>query len=297
MELESIKIFVKVIQVGSFTRAAEQLRLPKSTVSRAVRRLETETGTQLLLRTTRSLRLTPAGRAFYEASAAPVRALEDARRSIQGGDRVIAGPVKLTAPEDLGSHAVSPALGRLLRDHPDLSLDVNYTDEVVDLVRDGYDLAVRLGPLPASGFRALRLGEVFLIPVAAPTYLARAPKIREPRDLRVHHGIAYTPETTHPRWTLRSGRSTVHVGIRVRAGANQMSSVMAMAEAGGGVAFAPSYLCRKAIAAGRLTPVLPGWLSPGFAVSLVSPRSAGMPARVRVVADRLAAAIREGLIG
>ncbi|MBL7686884.1 MAG: LysR family transcriptional regulator, partial [Bdellovibrionaceae bacterium] len=104
MELDLVRSFVKVVQFGSFSKAAESLKVPKSTVSKAISRLESETGTTLLLRTTRSLTLTPAGRAFFDSSVGAIQALEDARKSLSAGDSIVSGVIKLTAPEDLGNH-------------------------------------------------------------------------------------------------------------------------------------------------------------------------------------------------
>src|SRR4051812_36061970 len=111
MDLELTRYFVKVVQNGSFSRAADLLKLPKSTVSKAITRLEHDTGTKLLLRTTRSLTLTAAGRAFYDTCLGPVHILEDAQKSLYGQDSILSGTLKITAPEDLGAHVISPAVG------------------------------------------------------------------------------------------------------------------------------------------------------------------------------------------
>src|SRR6266566_5612916 len=186
MELEPTRIFVKVVQQGSFSRAAELLKLPKSTVSRAVSRLETESGTKLLLRTTRSLTLTASGRAFYESCVGPIHALEDARKSLDGQDSIVVGTIRITAPEDFGTLVVSPAIGKLAKEHTGLVFEMHYTEKFVDLIKDGYDLAVRLGKLSPSRLKVRRFGEVAIIAVAAPEYLKQRPAIKKPQDLAMH---------------------------------------------------------------------------------------------------------------
>jgi LysR family transcriptional regulator, regulator for bpeEF and oprC len=292
-DLESIRVFVKVVELGSFTRAADLLLLPKSTVSRAVSRLEAQSGTQLMLRTTRSLKLTAAGQALYESGVGPVRALEELRRSLQDQDQVLSGSVKITTTEDLGIFAVSPALGSLARKHPGLSFEFNYTDELVDLVKQGYDLAIRRGRLNPSRFRATRLGETALVLVASPGYLESRPAPKSPKDLAGHDCLAYSPALTGPRWTLVSKKGTATVPIRIRASGNQMGSLAHIASRGGGIAFLPRYVCGEDLDRGRLVRVLPEWSGPRVAVWMVSPRASTTPARMKLVSEALAEGVRK----
>ncbi|HET6346646.1 MAG TPA: LysR family transcriptional regulator, partial [Myxococcota bacterium] len=132
MDIELVRIFTKVVQQQSFSKAAALLRLPKATVSRSVSRLERQTGTKLLVRTTRSVSTTSAGLAFYDAASASVQVLEAALRALQGQDSALSGTVRLTAPEDLGAHIISPAIAALSRAHGALAFELHYTDEVVD---------------------------------------------------------------------------------------------------------------------------------------------------------------------
>lgn len=296
MELEPIRIFVKVIETGSFTKAAGILRLPKSTVSRAVLRLEEQSGTKLLLRTTRHLKLTASGKAFYESCAGSIRSLEDARKSLQGQDSIISGVVRITAPEDLGSFVISTAIGKLIKEHPALSIEFKYSDEVIDLIQDGYDLAVRIGKLNTSRFKAKKLGEIFLVAVAAPAYLKTRRKIEDPRDLSHHDCLGYRPHSAVPRWTLKSKGGTFHFPVVAKVYGNQMTSLVNMSIHGAGIAFVPHYLCCDALKSGKLTRVLPDWTSPGLNVSLVSPISTSSSARVKIVSERVSSVVSQTLI-
>lgn len=295
MDLELTRIFVKVVQQGSFSRAADLLKVPKSTVSKAITRMEKETGTKLLLRTTRSLTMTASGRVFFDASLAPVQALEDAQKALYGKDSILSGQVKITAPEDLGIEVIAPAIASLARKHAGLGFELLYTDTVVDLVKDGFDMAVRIGRPAESSFKAKRLGEVILIPVASPKYLQNSDKIRAPKDLEVHTCLSYRDQGLSSRWNLRNKKESAQVHVRSRILSNQMTSLLKMAVAGAGVALVPHYLCRASIAAGELEYVLRGWGCPDFPVYMITPLSVSSSARLKITADFLAESIERAL--
>lgn len=295
MEIEFIRIFVKIVQNGSFSRAAEILQLPKSTVSKALTRLENETGTKLLVRTTRSLTLTAAGRAFYENCMGPIQTLEEAQKSLYGADSILTGVVRLTAPEDLGNYVIAGAAGELSRKHGGLNFELIYTNEVVDLVKDGFDFAVRLGKLRESSLKAKKIGDLYLVLVASPAYLKNKEPIRKPQDLEKHCCLSILE--TSRAWALQSKRGgTVNVDVKPRIRCNQMSSLMTAALAGAGVAFIPNYLCKSAIESGKLVRVLSEWQAPSRNVSLVSPLSSANSGRLKIVGDHIVEAIRKALI-
>lgn len=295
MEIELIRIFVKVVQNGSFSRAADLLRLPKSTVSKAISKLEAETGTTLLLRTTRSLTLTQSGRGFYESCLGPIHQLEDAHKSLYGQDSILTGTLKITAPEDLGSYVIAPAIAELSLQHPELYFELVYTDDVLDLVKDGFDIAIRIGRLNDSNLKVKRTGEVTLIPVAAPQYLKNRTKIKQPSDLKEHHCLSLQFASTTERWTLRSQKGTTHTEIKTKIAANQMTSLLQMALAGGGVALVPSYLSQTHIDAGYLIRVLPEWSSPGISAAIITPLAPSSSARLKITIDHLSVALTKSL--
>jgi LysR family transcriptional regulator for bpeEF and oprC len=295
LELELTRIFVKVVQNQSFSRAADVLNMPKSTVSKAITRLEKETATKLLIRSTRSLHLTPAGRAFYDASLGPIAQLEDAQKSLYGLDHMLAGLVRITAPEDLGTFVVAPAIAEISAQHPELRFELSYTDEIVDLVKDGFDVAVRIGKTRDSSLKLRRAGEVVLIPVASPAYLKSQDKIRSPQDLERHSTLCLDVRTIVDSWTLRSARGTVHVPVRAKIVSNQMSSLMSMAVAGAGVALVPKYLCQQELNRGRLIRLLPDWSTPGMPVSIISPLAPSSSARLKVTVERIHEALLRAL--
>ncbi len=291
MDLELTRIFVKVVQNGSFSKAADLLKLPKSTVSKSISRLENETGTKLLTRTTRSLTLTASGRAFYDSSLGPIQILEDAQKSLYGSDSLISGLVRITAPEDLGSQLLAPKLAELTLKHESLRFELRYTDEVLDLVKDGIDLAVRIGKPSESSFKIKKAGEITLITVASPKYLKNRDRLKHPKDLADHSTLTYSDQAFR-KWSLRSDQSTATVSIEPKISSNQMTSLIASAVSGGGIALVPSYLCKKEIAAGRLVHVLPEWRSPGLPVSVITPLAPSSSARLKVTVDYLLEALK-----
>jgi len=293
MELELSRIFTKVIQQGSFSKAALMMGVPKSTVSKAVSRLEKETGTKLLLRTTRSLTLTAAGRAFYETCLGPIQILEEAHKSLYGADNILSGVIRITAPEDFGNYVVPEVLADLMKKYPKLRFDMQYTNETIDLIKDGFDLAIRIGKLKESSLKAKKIGENKLIFVASPAYLKSKDSIRAPKDLTEHDCLTIGALATH--WTLQSKKGSVTVPIQPRILCNQMSSLMNAAIAGAGVALVPGFICKPQLESGNLVRVLPEWTSQGWLVSLVSPISSASSARLKITMDHLFLAIQEAI--
>lgn len=284
MQIELVHMFVQVIRSGSFTKAAEVLRVPKSTVSKAVAKLEADTGTKLLVRTTRSQTLTAAGKVFYDSCVGPIQAIEDVQKSLSGSDSLITGNLKITAPEDLGTEVIAPAAGVLTRKHPGLNFELNYTDQIVDLVKNGYDLAIRIGHLKESALKVKRVGEVSLILVAAPSYIKAEGKITKPEELKERACLSLSVGRTV--WALRSSSgSSAQVTVRSRIISNQMSSLLNAAVAGAGMALVPAFLARSRIEAGDLVRVLPQWRSQGVPVSMLSPISFSASARLRTATD------------
>lgn len=295
MNLDLCRIFVKVVQQGSFSKAADLLLVPKSTISKAVSRLERESGTKLLLRTTRSLSLTAAGRGFFDACLGPVQVLEDAQKSLQGGDSLLTGTVRITAPEDLGTFVLAPALAALTLRHPRLNFDLQYTDEVLDLVKDGFDLAVRIGRINESSFKIKRAGEVVLVAVASRKYLATQEKIRHPKDLEGKDCLSLSDQAFR-KWTMKSAKGTAHVPVNVRISSNQTSSLLNVARADGGIALVPKFLCEADLHSGALMRVLPEWSSPGMQVSMISPLATTSSVRLKMTADLLLSALQATLL-
>jgi DNA-binding transcriptional LysR family regulator len=295
MELDSLRIFVKVVQNNSFSQAAKILKVPVSTVSRTIKKLEAEMRTTLLTRTTRTLTLTQSGKILFDRSVNAVLELEEAAKSVEGSNQTLSGIVKLTATEDYGTLVVNAVVGRLIKSYPGIKFDLYYTNEVIDLVKGGFDLAIRLGHLNSSRFKSIRLGAVNLIAVAAPGYLQGKEKILTPKNLSQYQCLVFGPEKETTRYKFLSKKEKINIVIKPNTIANQMQSLVTLSVAGAGVAFVPHFVASRYLSEGSLVRILPEWTAESYDVHLVSPSIRGMPARVKLVADELSQAIK-GLV-
>jgi len=255
--LNDIAVFVRVVDSGSFTAAAERLGISKSVVSKYVTRLEDRLGARLLNRTTRRLSLTEAGRVFYERSRQGLADIEDAQAEVsrlQGEPR---GTLRLNAPMSFGILHVAPALPEFLNLHPDVTVDMNLDDRIVDMIEEGFDVSVRISELPDSSLVARRLGPCRHAIVAAPAYLERRGTPRTPEELRDHNIITYRyQESAHEWHFLRPGNKPISVAV---SGSLMMNNSLAVREAlleGVGITRTPTFVVGKDIQEGRLIPVL-----------------------------------------
>lgn len=280
MDLDGIAIFVKVMQAGSFSQAAKLLGMPNSTVSAKVSALEKRLGVTLLQRTTRRLRPTPAGEAYFQRS---VRALEDlqaAENELESARAEPNGVLRLTAPTDVG-HDIVPVLVRdYLAAHARMKVDLVITNRVLDLLRDGIDLAIRAGRLKDSGLIAKRfeLGHFGLW--ASPDYLASRGAPRHPKDLTQHECLVFA-QLKNAGFRLSNGKEMVRVRVKDRVIADDFETVRGLAALGVGIGFLPSFLCAEQQRREKLVRVLPQWRGDQVSISLIYPAQKFVPAKVR----------------
>ena len=285
MELSNLDTFVKVVQTGSFTRAAEQLRSQKAHVSRVVSQLESELGVRLLERTTRSLSLTEIGREFFERAVGILAADEDARRAVQKAQGEPRGTLRLSCGVEFGMLAVNGWVREYLRRHPGVNVDLEMTGRVVDIVHEGFDLAVRVGPLADSTLAARPLGELRYGLFAAPGYLRRQPPPVQPHDLAQHALIHFSGSRLRRVWTLTRGADTHRIEPAARLSANNSFAVRDATVDALGIAQLPLLLAQPEVEAGRLTPVLPDWQLPAAPVHAVFASARYLTHKVRAFID------------
>lgn len=291
-DLEAWATFAAVAEARSFTAAAESLGVSKATVSKAVARLEARLGQALFHRTSRRLALTEAGKPLAERAArilAEARAAEEAARD---GGSGLAGRIRVAAPLGFGIANVAPLVARFLRDHPEVEIDLDLSDARVDIVADGFDLALRIADLPDSSLRARRLCGIQTHLVAAPAYLAAAGTPRVAADLAHHALLAYANAPGPWRLTGPDGES---VSVRP-AGPLTVNSGEAMIPAllaGLGIARLPGFIVGAHIASGALTEILPAWGGPPIGLHLLTPPSPLRPARVKALIAFLGEQLRD----
>lgn len=289
----AVRTFAKVVELGSFARAAERLGLSTSAVSRQVSELEAYLDARLLNRTTRRLSLTEAGQTFYEHSVQLLADLEDAEASVRVAAAQPKGTLRLTCGVSFGMRYLAPALAEFSQLHPHLLLDLDLSDRVVDLVEEGVDLAIRIGNIGSQGMVAKRLGWTQILCCAAPSYLARRnDPIRTPTDLLQHECLSYTNVGLPNTWQFepKDGRAppvTVRIPIRHRANNGQVLASLAVQ--GLGVVYEPDFIVAQEIRAGRLVPLLPDYRPPRSPIAAVYPSRRHLSAKVRSFVDFLAA--------
>lgn len=286
--LSSMQLFVKVVESQGFTNAARELALPKSTVSRQISALEARLGVRLLERTTRSLRPTEAGRAFYERCTRIVADVADAEDAVMRSQSEPQGTLRVSAPVSLGVRTLGPMVGRWLARHPRVRLELSLSDRRVDLVDDGFDVAIRVGVLEVSSLVARKLAPAPMVLAASPAYFARHGVPERPEDLRVHSCLQYEYARTSGWRFVDDGREVI-VPVAGPLVANNGDLLRDAAVAGLGVTMAPAFILEPELSAGRLVPALQRHLPPGGGVFAVYPESRYLPAKVRSFVDGMAA--------
>lgn len=270
------------MDLGSFTKAARALGQPKSRVSRRLAALEAELGVQLLYRTSRQLSLTEAGRGLYEKSRAHVEGLEEAARGLVDDAREPQGLLKLTAMPDIGSTLFGPVIAELAAQYPRIVVDLQLSEGIVDLVKDGLDLALRVGKLKDTSLKKRPLGHVAFILVASPTYLRRAPRIERLGDLSVHPALVFASISAQDRWRFRDG---TQVSVRPLYRSNEPKTLLELAIAGRGVALLPEFLCLDALRSGTIVRVLDGVSTRPLPIQFVWPGQRTTSPKVKAFVD------------
>jgi DNA-binding transcriptional LysR family regulator len=289
--LSGIREFVTVVEAGSFAAAAARLNLSRSAVGKAVARLEARLGVRLCHRTTRVLSLTEDGFAFYERCTRALRELDEAEQALESGRAEPAGKVRVTVPVVFGRHCVAPILYDVAREHRGLVLEIAFTDRPVDIIEEGYDLAVRNGTLPKDpGLMTRTLARQRMSVCASPAYLERRGRPATLADLSSHQAIDYANPRYTRTWLFPDGQgNNVEIAMKGHLRLDDLEAIGDAAAAGLGLAWLPYWLIRSRIAKGELIRLFDDLPATEFNSSALWPRTPFLPSRVRVLINALAA--------
>ncbi|TCO61041.1 LysR family transcriptional regulator [Actinocrispum wychmicini] len=290
LQLDDVAVFVRVVDTGGFTAAADTLHLPKSTVSRRVARLERRLGTRLLNRTTRAVTPTEAGRSFYARASAALAELHDAASAAFDEREIPRGTVRLGAPPDVGAEVLPALLARFVEQHPQVRVEVTFFVDPPDLVEHGLDVGLQVGPPHQPALVAVQLQDMGFGLFAAPSYLEREGAPGSVAELADRACVVFRPDRGRGRWRLYrvdDHASAVDVVVRGPLAANDITFVRRAAIAGAGVALLPRLVGEIAVQEGQLCPVLPEYRTDGQPLYLVSPASPHVPLKVRALRDFL----------
>lgn len=278
--LDSLRLYTAIADAGTLVGGARRRRLSAPTATRALAGLEQRLGARLIIRTTRTLRFTEVGEAFLADARRVLTALDDAEAAVTGRRAHPEGLLSLTAPELFGERHIAPLLFEYLDAHPDVRARAFFSNRVVSLIDEGFDVALRIGPLPSSGLSAIPLGALRVVWVASPTYLERQRTPRAPDELAGHHLITLSIEgQEHVAWDRRAGRRAPQTVERLVVNTNAVK--VAAAVAGHGIARALAYQVADEVGDGRLRVVMAPHEPPPVPVHLVHPEGRATSAKVR----------------
>lgn len=280
--LQSLQVFIAVAEAGSFAEGARRLGLSAPSVTRGVNALESRLGTRLLTRTTRRVRLTEVGRRYLEDARHVLQQWQAADEAATGAAQRPVGELRLTCPNEFGRRYVTPLLVEFLEAYPEVSVDVVMLDRVVNLVEEGFDVAVRIGPLPSSELVALPVGQVRRVVCAAPGYLARYGVPQTPAALSEHRIAAVSALGTGWRF---GGEAQDVVRVTPRLRLNSVAAAIEAACQGWGLTRVLSYQVAEELAAGRLETVLEAYEPAPLPIHLVHVEGRRAPAKVRCFLD------------
>lgn len=282
IDLNSLLVFDAVVDTGGFTAAAERLGVAKAKVSIQIRRLEAQLGTALLIRTTRQVTLTEAGRALHRQCQPLLRGLHEALDQVGTGHAPLSGMLRVSTTVDYAVQSLAPVLARFAALHPDLQVDLRTGDRIIDLGDAGIDLSIRIGWLRDSSQRAVKLGEFEQYVVASPAYLHRTGRPVRPQELAEREWIALTLLPTPLTWRFAAPAGDLQtVQVRSRVRVDSPGALRSMLRAGAGISVLDQYSAQPELDAGHLVRVLEQWALPRGGVYAVLPPGRHVPPKVR----------------
>lgn len=278
---EAMKVFCRVVELGSFAAAAERLDISTSAASRMISQLETLLNARLLNRTTRRISLTEDGRGYYERSLQLLTDLEEAEELVGNASVALRGTLRLTAPISLGVWHLAPAIAAFSLLHPQLKFDISLSDQQSDLVEEGLDLAIRVGALGSQNMVARPIGKARLMVCAAQDYLKSKGIPKTPGDLAAHECLTYAYASESLTWTFAKDGKSTSVRVSGSIHANNGILLRELAAQGMGITMAPDFILQAGVSEGRLVEILQDWTPPALTVYAAYPSRKHLSAKVR----------------
>lgn len=282
-----MKVFTTVADCGSFVAASDALDLSKAAVSRYVSDLERRLGTRLMHRTTRKLSLTPEGEIFLARCRVILESIEESEEEISSRGVTASGTLRVTAPVSFGIRHLAPLWSEFLNAYPDVKVDLELSDRVINLVEEGFDLAIRIGQLNDSTLVSRQLASTRLVLCASPDYLTRHGMPNHPTELTEHETFSYSLLSTGHTWRFDGPEGRVDVRLSPRMTSNSGDTGVEVCVRGGGIHLWPSFLVEEQLRKGELVEVLPAFRASTFGIHAVYPSRKHVPAKVRVLVDFL----------
>lgn len=291
--IDGMRAFSQVVAAGSFTAAAERLNISKKLVSKYVAELEARLGTRLLNRTTRSLSLTEAGALYYTRCQQLLEDLEELEASVQDQVASPKGRLHVSAPTTFGEAYIVPQIGRFRERYPDVSIDLRLNDRFVDLVDEGFDVAIRIGSLADSALVARKLAPAPILVCASPDYLDRNGHPEHPNDLKHHQSIIDTNYHGGANWSFQVKDRKITIPVSGGIAVNSARSARDIALGGCGIALCPAYIVGEDIRNGRLVPLLSEFTTSDLAIYAVYNTNRNLTPKVRAFIDFLSETFRQ----
>jgi len=294
-QLEDMEIFTEIVRAGGITHAADRLNIAPSAVSRRLKDIEARLGVQLMNRTTRQMALTETGRAYLAHAERILSDVEEANNEITRASGEISGSIKIAAPLSFGLSHLAGGLSDFMNRHPQVTLDVDLSDRRVDLVQEGYDLAIRIGNLPDSSLRGRKITDIETVLVASPAFVEKYGPLASPADLDGLPGLVYTGDTSAGNWSCKSP-SGEEIKFRIKPSmlCNNGDMMREASAEGLGLLRVPSFIVEDALRFGSLISLFSDhdWGSVGL--HLLWPPTRHLSARTRVLIDHLATTLARG---
>lgn len=284
MDLNRAYLFIKIVEAGNITRAAQVLNEPKAKLSRNLALLEEELGLQLVYRTTRQFKLTEAGKNFYQNTKEHLDAIMKASSQLIESGEEVSGHLRITAPDDIGIHVVTKIVNEFSTIYPDVTFDLIYSNELLDLVKLGIDVAFRVGNLKDSSLIQKKIANIEFFLASSPKYLSRSKALTDIDELHQHQTIGFTTNAPVP-WKLSSRNKKKSLKLDHKISSNNFLVIRDLIKDGRGIGYLPRFLCLPQISSGEIIHVLKAWGDEGSPLQIVVPHQKNIPGKVRTFMD------------